>query len=119
MENLIAITDVFKHAVENLHTYTPYERAIISKNIADLDYLDELLKRSKKTFQILINETATAINNRTIPPDIFSISAILYKGKKAGLDGSLLHKAMHENGEWLMKEELKNIKEAQNKKFLN
>ena len=119
MDKHVAITDVFQHAVENLTSCTPYEKAIISKNISELNYLDDILKRNKKVFQQLIHETASAIYKRTIPADVMSLSAIIYKGKKAGLDISRLHRAMHNNGEWLMQEEMKHIKESRIIKFLN
>ena len=121
MENYIKITDVFENAVNSLHTLPPMEQSIIAKNIADLEYIDDLIKRknSKKIFEQLANEIASEIYRKTAIVDIMQMSAIVYKGKKAGFNVDRLYKAMHNNGEWLMSEQIKTMNNEKIKKFLN
>lgn len=105
----IAITDVYENAINTLHTMTPYDQSIIAGNIAQLEYIDDLIKRknSKRTFEALANEIAGQIYKKTAIVDIMQLSAIYYKGKKAGFDVSRLRNAMHNNGAWLMEEQAK------------
>lgn len=116
MNNTVAITDVFENALNSLHTLNSYEQAIIAGNIAQLEYIDDLIKRknSKRTFEALVNEIAAEIYKKTAIVDIMQMSAIYYKGKKAGFDVSRLRNAMHNNGDWLMEEQTKTMK---NKNF--
>lgn len=110
MDDYVMITDVYENALRNLHTLSPLEQSVIASNIEKLEYLDKLLKRSKKVYQQLMNDMASDIYRKTAIVDIMQMSAILYKGKKAGLDGSRLHNAMNNNGDWLMAEQLKMMK---------
>jgi hypothetical protein len=112
MGNAIGITDVYENAVNTLHTMNPYEQSVIANNIAQLEYIDDLIKRknSKRTFEALVNEIAAQIYKKTAIVDIMQMSAIYYKGKKAGFDVSRLHRAMHNNGDWLMSEQNKIMK---------
>lgn len=116
MTNTVAITDVFENALNSLHTLNPYEQTIIAGNIAQLEYIDDLIKRknSKKNFESLANHLAAEIYRKTAVADIMQLSAIYYKGKKAGFDVSRLRNAMHNNGDWLMEEQSKIMK---NNKF--
>lgn len=109
MNDQIAITDVYENALNNLHKCTPIEQSIISKVISELEYIDDLIarKNSRKIFEQLLNEMAAEIYRKTAIVDIMQMSAFLYKGKKAGFNVSRLHNAMHNNGEWLMSEQIK------------
>ena len=121
MEKYIRITDVYENAVNSLPTLPPLEQIIIARNIAELEYIDELIKRknSKKIFEHIANEIASEIYRKTAIVDIMQMSAIVYKGKKAGFNVDRLYKAMHNNGEWLMSEQIKTINNEIIKKFLS
>ena len=112
MENYVLITDVYENALKQMHTLSPIEQTIIAGNIAELQYIDELIakKNSKRPFEAVVNEIASQIYRKTAIVDIMQMSALVYKGREAGYDVSRLVSAMHKNGEWLLSEQSKNMK---------
>jgi hypothetical protein len=113
-EGLVNIADTFEHAINNLHTRSAFEQSVIAEKIANLEYIDLLIAKegSKIVYEQLAKQIAGQIDNKTAIVDIMSISALYYKGKKAGFDVEVLHKAMNINGEWLMTEQLKSISKS-------
>ena len=110
MENNIAITDIYEHAVKNLHLLSAMEQSIIAQNIGTLEWIDDLIsKNTQLVFEKLIKEVAINIDNKTAPVDIMCMSALIYKGKEAGYNVQPLFDSMHRNGDWLF------YKQSQNK----
>jgi len=108
-EGLVNIADTYEHAIKNLHTVSPYEQSVIAANIAQLEYIDKLIKGSdsKRIYEALAQDMASQIYRKTAIVDIFQMSAIYYKGKQAGFNVKSLYNAMNNNGDWLMSEQFK------------
>lgn len=103
-EKDILIIDVFENALNSLPSLTGIQASIIAKNITELNYLDKLIakKNSRKVYERLAKQMSNQILSRTVIVDIMSLSALYYKGKKAGFNVEPLRKAMLKNSSWLM-----------------
>ncbi len=110
MKNKVQIHKVYEFHLKNLQNYTTYEQMLIGKNIADLEYIDELLdKNTKEVTNGLIKRMVEEVDNHTIPADILSLSAFVFKGKERGLNVEPLIEQMNIQGDWLISQELEDI----------
>ncbi len=108
MKDKIQIHKVYEYHLNNLHTYPQYQQMIIGQNLAELEYINDLLDRnSKDVGNGLIRRMANEIIMHTIPADVLSLSAFVFKGKERGLNVEPLIDAMNREGDWLIKETLK------------
>lgn len=108
MSNNVAIHEVFKTAVENLNKYDTYCKSIISKNISNLNWIDEHMdKVGREVSEAVILGMAESINAHQGVVDIMSYSAMVYKGQQRGFNVEPLIEAMNIHGAWLMQQQIK------------
>ncbi len=106
----IQIHSMYEYHLNHLHTYSTYEQMMIGNNIAELNYIDDLLDRNTvEVSNWILRKMSVEVSNHTIPVDVLSLSAFVFKGKERGLNVEPLINAMNIHGEWLISEELKRL----------
>ena len=110
MSEYVALIDTYEYAINNFHKRTDVEKIILSRVIADLEFINIMIaEQGKLIFESFVNEVADKINKHDIPVNLLSFSAMVYEGGKAGFNVSRLIKSINTNSEWIIEETNKNI----------